>query len=165
MHEACVLQLRGSTQRVPLTSTAMRSPMFKLLRRLTALLLALVLFAPASSFGRILYSCGMTGRVTAGACCCHRAKAKARQLEQEVGQRRSTQVESPGCCKTDDNRRAAVPGSLPLADATVRPTAAVALVPACEPRTLMSEQVSWLAHSIRGPPALGAFVSNCSWLI
>jgi hypothetical protein len=143
----------------------MPSPTPKLSRRLTALLLALVLLAPASSFGRILYSCGMTGRVTAGACCCHRAKAQARQAEQVAGQRRSAQVESPGCCKTDDNRRAAVPGSLLVADARVLAAAAVALVPACEPRALLSEQVSWLAHSIRGPPSLGVFFANCSLLI
>jgi hypothetical protein len=143
----------------------MPSRMLKLSRRLTALLLALVLLAPASSFGRILYSCGMTGRVTAGACCCQRAKAKAQQAEQAAGQRRSAQVENAGCCKTDDNRRAAVTGSLLVVDAAVPSATAVALVPAFEPGALMSEQVSWLAHSIRGPPPLAVFVSNCSLLI
>jgi hypothetical protein len=143
----------------------MPSSMLKLPRRLTALLLALALFAPASSFGRILYSCGMSGRVTAGACCCHRAKAHAQHAELAAGQRPAPQAESPGCCKVDDNRRAAVPASLVLADVTVLAASAVALLPAFEPRAVTSEQVSWLAHSIRGPPPLGVFVTNCSLLI
>jgi len=143
----------------------MPSLMQQLPRRLTALLLALVLFAPASSFGKILSSCGMSGRVTAGACCCHRAKAQAQRAEQAAGTLPAAQVESPGCCKVDDNRRAAVPASLVLADATVLAAPAVAFLPAFGPRGLLSEQVSWLAHSIRGPPPLGVFVTNCSLLI
>ena len=139
--------------------------MQQLSRRLTALLLALVLFAPASSFGRILSSCGMSGRVTAGACCCHRAKAQAQRAQQAAGTRPVAQVESPGCCKVDDNRRAAVPASVVLVDVTVLAASAVALLPAFEPRALRSEQVSWLAHSIRGPPPRSVFVTNCSLLI
>jgi hypothetical protein len=143
----------------------MLSPKHKLPRRLMALLLALVLFAPASNFGRLLYSCGMSGRVTAGACCCHRAKAHAHRAEQAAGTRPAAQVESASCCKVDDNRRAAVPASLMLADATVLAAAEVALLPAFEARVLRSEQVSWLARSIRGPPPLGVFITNCSLLI
>jgi hypothetical protein len=143
----------------------MPSSMQKLPRRLTALLLALVLFAPASSFGRLLYSCGMTGRVTAGACCCHRAKAKAQRAELAARERPAAKVESPGCCKVDDNRRNAVPASLMLAEAMVLAAAPSALVPAREAQTLTSEQVSCLAHSIRGPPLAEAFVANCRWLI
>ncbi len=139
--------------------------MQKLPRRLMALLLALVLLAPASSFGRILYSCGMSGRVSAGACCCQRAKAEAQRAEQVAGQRPSAQAQRPDCCKVDDNRRAAVSGSLVGSDATVLPASPVALLPAFEPRSLISEQVSWLAHSIRGPPPLGVYVTNCSLLI
>src|SRR5699024_6210745 len=116
---------------VPATSV-MPLAMQKLPRSLTALLLALVLFAPASSFGRCLYSCGMTGRVIAGACCCHRAKARAHQAEVASGQRPAAGVESPGCCKVDDNRRAAVPASLVLADATVLAAAPLGLAPACD---------------------------------
>lgn len=139
--------------------------MQKLPRRLTALLLALVLFAPASSFGRILYSCGMTGRVTAGACCCHRAKGKVHEAELASGQSPAAKAESPGCCKVDDNRRAALTASLLLTDGTVFAAAPLGLVPAHEARALTSEQVSWLAHAIRGPPPAPAFVTNCRWLI
>jgi hypothetical protein len=134
-------------------------------RRLTALLLALVLFAPASSFGRLLYSCGMTGRVTAGACCCHRAKVKAQQAELAGGPRPAAQVETPGCCRVDDNRRAAAPVSLSLTDTTVLAASAVAFVPAFEPQPLRAADVSWLARSSRGPPPTSVFVTNCSLLL
>ena len=143
----------------------MASLMQNVPRRLVALLLALVLFAPASSFGRILSSCGMSGRVTAGACCCHRAKAQAQRAEQAAGTRPAAAVERPSCCKVDDNRRAGLPASVVLADVTVLAASATELVPAVEPRSLLSEQVSWRAHSIRGPPPLGVFVTNCSLLI
>jgi hypothetical protein len=143
----------------------MLSPKQKLPRRLMALLLTLVLFAPASSFGRILYSCGMSGRVTAGACCCHRAKAQAQRAEQAAGAQSAARVESASCCKVDDNRRVAVPAALLLAEATVLAAGEVGLEPAFEPRALTSEQVSWCARSIRGPPPLGVYVTNCSLLI
>jgi len=130
-----------------------------------ALLLALALFAPASSFGRVLYSCAMSGRVTAGACCCHRAKAQARRAEANAGARSAAQLESPGCCKVDDNRRAVVPALLMEGDVSVLAASTVAWLPAFEPRSLRSERARWLARSIRGPPPLALFVTHCSLLI
>jgi hypothetical protein len=134
-------------------------------RRVTALLLALVLFAPASSFGRLLYSCGMTGRVTAGVCCCHRAKAKAKQAELAAGLRPAAQVENSGCCRVDDNRRAAALASLSLTDTTVSAASPVAFVPAFEPQPLLATEVGRITRSSRGPPPSSVFVTNCSLLL
>ncbi|HEY6077491.1 MAG TPA: hypothetical protein VIW29_01730, partial [Polyangiaceae bacterium] len=95
------------------------------------LLLALALFAPGSAFGRILYACAMSGKVSAGRCCCH-AKHASPQAEPQR-QPEPPKLERPGCCEAQDNRRAVTPASNPSVDVQVLAAAPTELLPALEP--------------------------------
>lgn len=137
----------------------------KPLRRLLALLLALSLFAPGSSFGQVLYSCIMSGKVS-GACCCQRAKQRQLALERARGVSPAAKAERPDCCKVEDHRRSAVPS---LIDDPARQVASAALsevLPIVVPDRLVAERASVRAKQIRGPPR-GAplFARNCVFLI
>lgn len=131
------------------------------LRRFVALLLALALFAPGSAFGRVLYACSMSGKVSAGRCCCHKAEAK-KTSEQA---RPSPQAQRPGCCETQDHRRAAVTAPVSAADVQVLAAAPTQLLPALEPTTEAGNALRPAAHAARGPPGAAAYVLNCSFLI
>jgi hypothetical protein len=134
------------------------------LRRFVALLLALALFAPGSAFGRVLYACSMSGKVSAGRCCCHEARAdaapgKARPVS-------PSKVERPGCCETQDHRRAAVSAATSMIDLQVLAAAPTALLPAVEPAGGVSNLLRPQPHAARGPPpGSSVYVVNCSLLI
>lgn len=134
------------------------------LRRCVALLLALALFAPGSAFGRILYACAMSGKVSAGRCCCHAKQAPA-QAEQPH-RAEPAKAERPGCCEAQDHRRAATPASSPSADVQVLPAASTELLPALEPAADASSLLRPRSHTARGPPhGLPVYAVNCSLLI
>jgi hypothetical protein len=134
------------------------------LRRFVALLLALALFAPASAFGRVLYACSMSGKVSAGRCCCHKAEAK--QAADQVGQVRPAQVDRPGCCETQDHRRAALSAATSAIDVQVLAAAPTQLLPAVEPSRDAANVLQPHPHAARGPPpGSPVYVVNCSLLI
>ncbi len=134
-------------------------------RSLRALLVALVVttLLPGAAFARVLYACGMTGRV-ATACCC---KAAARHAAEGEKQRETpAKLERPGCCE-------ALPAEVTRTDATVAPDGHVvaaaglsAVLPI--PARLTPPAVTALAElpRARGPPAPSAplYLENCSLL-
>jgi hypothetical protein len=134
------------------------------LRRFVALLLALALFAPGSAFGRVLYACSMSGKVSAGRCCCHQAESK-----KGTDQARPTQpakVERPGCCETQDHRRVALRAATSVVDLQVLAAAPTGLVPAIGPAANASHVLRPHPLAARGPPpGSPVYVVNCSLLI
>ena len=139
---------------------------FHLPRRLLGLLLVLVLFAPASSFGRVLYSCGMSGKLSTDGCCCQKAKLREARAEAAAGLRRQAKAERPSCCTAEQQRGAAVSASLVEAEAPISTASSATLLPIEPPVALVAAQQSFRARSIRGPP-LGerVFIDNCAFLI
>jgi hypothetical protein len=132
-------------------------------RRFVVLLIALVLFAPGSAFGRVLYACSMSGKVSAGACCCHKAKVAKARAEQEHPA--PTRVERPNCCEAQEQQRATTVASHGSAEVQVLAAAPSTLLPAIEPSTAAGEVMRPLPHA-RGPPhSLPVYVTNCSLLI
>lgn len=132
------------------------------LRRSVALVLALALFAPGSAFGRVLFECAMSGKVSAQRCCCHRAAAKAH------AERRAEppKAERPSCCEAQDHRRATVPASSQSVDVPVLAAAQGELLPAIPPLTAQGDLLVASHHGARGPPpALPVYAVNCSLLI
>ena len=138
--------------------------MFPVFRRLVALLIALVLFAPGSAFSRVLYACSMSGEVSAGPCCCHKAKlAKARAEKDHPA---PTRVERAACCEVQEQQRATSVASHGTAEVQVLAAAPVSLLPAIEPSAAASNVMRPLPHTARGPPrSLPVYVTNCSLLI
>ena len=128
------------------------------------LLLVLALFAPGSAFGRILYACAMSGKVSAGRCCCH-AKHASPPAEQQR-QAQPPKLERPGCCEAQDHRRSATPASSPNVDIQVLAAAPTELLPTLEPAADASNVLRPLSHAARGPPHdLPVYAVNCSLLI
>jgi hypothetical protein len=136
-------------------------------RRFVALLIALVLFAPGSAFGRVLYACSMSGEVSAGPCCCHKAKQAHTKLAQaHVEQEQPTRVERPDCCEAQEQQHATAAASHGAADVQVLAAAPGSLLPAIEPSTAACAVMRPLPHSARGPPhSVPVYVTNCSLLI
>ena len=133
------------------------------LRRFVALLLALALFAPGSAFGRVLYACSMSGKVSAGRCCCH--KASHRQAT-DARPAQPAKVDRPGCCETQDHRRAALSAATSVVDVQVLAAAPTQLLPAIEPDADASNVLRPPPHVARGPPpGSPVYVVNCSLLI
>lgn len=144
----------------------MTSGIRKLPRRLLALLVALSLFAPASGFGQVLYSCMMSGKVSRGGCCCHRARLHDAAQEHARGLRPAAKAERPECCRAEPQRGTAAPSALDDASTKVQTAALVGLLPVELPDSLAAERVSVLARSCRGPPRdLALFARNCALLI
>jgi hypothetical protein len=140
------------------------SPMFPVLRRFVALLLALALFAPSSAFGRVLYACSMSGEVSAGPCCCHKARVAKAHAEQAPSL--PTRVERPDCCEVQEQQRAATVSSAGTVELQVLAAAPTAMLPALEPREGASGLLRPGTHAARGPPhSLPVYVTNCSLLI
>ena len=134
------------------------------LRRFVALLLALALFAPGSAFGRVLYACSMSGKVSAGRCCCHKAAAKAATDQARPAE--PPKVDRPGCCEQQDHRRASINAASSSPELQVLAAAATQLLPAIEPATGAGNALRPLAAAARGPPSGSAvYVVNCSLLI
>jgi hypothetical protein len=138
--------------------------MFPVFRRLVALLIALVLFAPGSAFSRVLYACSMSGKVSAGPCCCHKAKAHEAKADEE--RPAPTRVERPDCCEAQEQQRATAVASHGTSEVQILAAAPSALLPALEPCAAASGVLKPLAHTARGPPrSLPVYVTNCSLLI
>jgi hypothetical protein len=137
------------------------SPVF---RRFVALLIALVLFAPGSAFSRVLYACSMSGEVSAGPCCCHKAQVqKARAQKDEPA---PTRVERADCCEAQEQQRATAVASHGATEVQVLAAAPSAMLPALEPCAVASGVLRPLPHTARGPPhSLPVYVTNCSLLI
>lgn len=133
------------------------------LRRFVALLLALALFAPGSAFGRVLYACSMSGKVSAGRCCCHKAEPKKAGDEARAAE--PPKFEHPGCCEKQDHRRAALSAANNFADVQVLAAAPTELLPAIEPAERAGDLLRPLLHAARGPPGSAVYVVNCSLLI
>lgn len=152
-----MLRSRGSIRWYPLRLAH--------LRHLVVLLLGLALLAPASAFGRVLYACSMSGKVSSGRCCCHRAKAQPPQTEAVTRALSGVKVERPSCCQAEDHRGKALPAS-PLGEAlSVLPAAPSTLLPIVSPLAVVS-LLSLLEHrTARGPPGLPCYTENCSLLI
>lgn len=138
---------------------------FAHLRQVVVLLLGLALLAPASAFGRVLYACSMSGKVSSGRCCCHQVKSQPPQTEAVKLALSGVKVERPSCCQAEDHRGKALPVS-PLGEAlSVLPAAASALLPAISPLALASLLSSFEHRTARGPPDLPCYTENCSLLI
>jgi hypothetical protein len=134
------------------------------LRRFVALLLALALFAPGSAFGRVLYACSMSGKVSAGRCCCHQAEVK--KGTDQASSAQPAKVERPGCCETQDHRRVALSAATSVVDVQVLAAAPTGLLPAIEPAADASHLLRLHPHAARGPPPSSpVYVVNCSLLI
>lgn len=137
--------------------------MLPVLRRFVALLLALALFAPGSAFGRVLYACSMSGKVSAGRCCCHKAASKQ---EKEQARPEPPKVDRPGCCETQDHRRSAISAASAALDVQVLAAAPTKLLPAVEPAAQAGKVLRPRPYAARGPPPSSAcYVVNCSLLI
>ena len=134
------------------------------LRRFVTVLLALALLAPASAFGRVLWQCSMSGKVSAGGCCCHKAKAnKAQSSKSEPTPARASR---PDCCEAQDHRRAIAPASHASSEVQVLASAPTQLLPALEPAAAAGDVLRPLPHLARGPPPrLPAYSTNCALLI
>jgi hypothetical protein len=144
----------------------MTIPTHRLVRKVLALLLALSLFVPASSFGKVLYSCAMSGKVSRGGCCCQRAKLHEAALERARGLLPAAKAERPECCKAEEQRGGTAPSLLDEGGAKVPAAALVGLLPVELPEQLAAEQVGLRATQIRGPPRGDPiFVRHCSLLI
>ncbi|HKY38877.1 MAG TPA: hypothetical protein VJN18_23210 [Polyangiaceae bacterium] len=137
--------------------------MFPVLRRFVAVLIALVFFAPGSAFGRVLYACSMSGEVSAGPCCCH--KAKAHKTRTEKDQPAPTRLERPDCCEAKEQQRATTAASHGAAEVQVLAAAPSTLLPAIEPAAAASDVMRPLPHTARGPPDSLIYLTNCSLLI
>jgi hypothetical protein len=134
------------------------------LRRFVALLLALALFAPASAFGRVLYACSMSGKVSAGRCCCHKSDAKP--AADQAGPVRPAKVDRPGCCEMQDHRRAALSAATSAVDVQVLAAEPTQLLPAAKPCADAANVLRPHPHAARGPPpGSPVYVVNCSLLI
>jgi len=138
--------------------------MFPVFRRFVLALLALALLAPSSAFGRVLYACSMSGKVSAGGCCCHKAKAAKAQTEE--AQPAPMRVERPGCCKAQDQPRATSVASQGTVELQVLAAAPSAVLPAIEPAAAAGDVMRPRPHMARGPPpSHPVYVTNCSLLI
>jgi hypothetical protein len=133
-------------------------------RRFVALLIALVLFAPGSAFSRVLYACSMSGQVSAGPCCCHKATGeKARAVEEQPA---PTRAERLDCCEAQEQERATTAASQSASEVQVPAAAPGAILPALEPCATASGVMRSPTHTARGPPhSLPVYVTNCSLLI
>jgi hypothetical protein len=139
--------------------------MFPVFRRFVALLLAIALFAPASAFGRVLYACSMSGKVSAGPCCCHKAKV-ANAHAAEKAEPSPTRAERPDCCEVQEQPRATTVRSAGSVEVQVLAAAPSSLLPALEPCEAASGLLKPGSHAARGPPhSLPVYVTNCSLLI
>lgn len=139
--------------------------MFPVLRRFVAVLLALALFAPASAFGRVLYACSMSGKVSAGPCCCHKAKV-ANAHATEKAEPSPTRAERPDCCEAQQQQRATTLSSAGTVEVQVLAAAPSSLLPALEPYEVAGGLLKPGSHAARGPPhSLPVYVTNCSLLI
>ena len=136
---------------------------FAVLRRFVALLLALALFAPGSAFGRVLYACSMSGKVSSGRCCCH--KAEARRATDQALQAEPPKADRPGCCEAQDHRRAVVNAASSAPEVQVLAAAPTVLLPAVDPAAGASNVLRPGVGVARGPPRLAVYVVNCSLLI
>jgi hypothetical protein len=144
--------------------------MFRSLRRFVVLLVALALLAPAAAFGRVLYACSMSGRVSAGPCCCHKAKVanahKAENAHAEKATPAPARAERPDCCEVQEQQRATTVSSAGSVELQVLAAAPSSLLPALEPCEVASGRLKPGSHAARGPPhALPVYVTNCSLLI
>lgn len=138
----------------------------RLPRRLFALLLALSLFVPAASFGKVLYSCAMSGKVSRGPCCCHRAKMREAAQERAHGLSGVAKAERPECCKAEEQRGGTAPSVLDDGGGQVQAAALVGLVPVEVGPQLEAESFRLRAAQSRGPPRGGPiFATNCAFLI
>ncbi|MCA9644646.1 MAG: hypothetical protein H6718_27570 [Polyangiaceae bacterium] len=128
--------------------------------KLAALLALVALLLPATSVGRVLTLCKMSGRMGASCCCHGDAHQRAAKKPQPA------KAERPGCCeqrltKTTQVLSAQSEADLPPSQAVL--VAELSLPEASEPR-LEVEEVPRVA---RGPPPLGPplYLKNCSFLI
>jgi hypothetical protein len=138
----------------------------RLPRRLFALLLAFSLFVPAASFGKVLYSCAMSGKVSRGPCCCHQAKMRDAARERAHGLSRVAKAERPECCKAEEQRGGTAPSVLDDGGGQVQAAALVGLVPVELEPQLEAESFRLRAAQSRGPPrGEPIFVANCAFLI
>jgi hypothetical protein len=135
----------------------------RVFRPFVALLLALALFAPGSAFGRVLYACSMSGKVSAGRCCCHGAEAKKAADKARAAE--PPKAERPGCCEMQDHRRATIGGASNATDVQVLAAASTGLLPAVEPAQKAGAVLRPHPHAARGPPGSAVYVVNCSLLI
>lgn len=135
-------------------------------RRLFALLLALSLFVPASSVGKVLYSCAMSGKVSSGPCCCHRAKVREAAQERAQGLGATAKAERPECCKAEEHRSGTAPSVVDDGGAKVPAAALVGLLPVELPSRLEAERFRFRLTQSRGPPRGDPiFATNCAFLI
>lgn len=128
--------------------------------KLAALLALVALLLPATSIGRVLTLCKMSGRMGA-TCCCH---GTAHQHASKKVQ--PAKAERPGCCeqrltKTTQVLTAQSELNLPTSHAVL--VAELSLPEVSEPPTALSE----VPRVARGPPPLGPplYLKHCSFLI
>lgn len=139
--------------------------MFPVFRRFVVLLVALALLAPAAAFGRVLYACSMSGKVSAGPCCCHKAKVGSAHAEKDA-EPLPTRAERPECCEVQAQQRATTVSSASTVEVQVLAAAPTALLPALDPCEVASSLMKPGSHAARGPPhSLPVYVTNCSLLI
>jgi hypothetical protein len=139
--------------------------MFRVFRRFVVLLVALALLAPAAAFGQVLYACSMSGKVSAGPCCCHKAKLANAHAE-EKAESSPTRAERPDCCEVQEQQRATTVSSTNTVEVQVLAAAPSFLLPALEPCEVASGLLQPGTHAARGPPhSLPVYVANCSLLI
>jgi hypothetical protein len=139
--------------------------MFRTFRRFVVLLVALALLAPAAAFGRVLYACSMSGKVSAGPCCCHKAKVASAHAKKKA-EPSPTRAERPDCCEVQEQQRATSVSSASTVEVQVLAAAPTTLLPALEPSEVASGLLKPGSHLARGPPrSLPVYVTNCSLLI
>src|SRR5262249_23170999 len=138
----------------------------KLPRRLLALLLALSLFAPASSLGRGLFSCAMSGTLGRGGGRCPRAQPPGAA---PAARRASAPAPPPGPAagaRAGHHRRGPAPSLLDEAGGKVPAAALVALLPFEPSPGSVAVATRHDARQSRGPPRGDPiFAQNCRWLI
>jgi hypothetical protein len=141
------------------------SQMFPVFRRFVVLLIALALLAPGSAFGRVLYACSMSGKVSAGPCCCHKAKV-ANAHTKEKAEPSPTRAQRPDCCEVQAQQHATIVSSAGSVEVQVLAAAPTTLLPAVTPCEVTSGLLKPGSHTARGPPhSLPVYVTNCSLLI
>ncbi|MEZ4230532.1 MAG: hypothetical protein R3B89_15260 [Polyangiaceae bacterium] len=137
--------------------------MFPLRVKLAALLALAALLLPATSLGRVLTLCKMSGRL-GETCCCHgsghREALKVGKLDVQ-----RAKAKRPGCCEQRLTRATQILTSQPEVDVPVVQAVLIAELTLPELSEPHAGTVS-LRPMARGPPPLGPplYIRHCSLL-
>ncbi len=134
------------------------------LRVKLAVLLALAVFLlPATSLGRVLTFCKMSGRL-GQTCCCHGADHQVRLRVPKLAAE-PTQAKRPGCCEQRLTKSAQILTAQTEVSAPV--PSGVLIAELSVPEVCEREPVNvTVPRAARGPPPLGPplYIRNCSLL-